>query len=119
MLPLVNYIQVCRYLNFSSWKRLDNKLKTALSKLYCTTSKHDNEQNPDTHGTKDVVLEAPEEPNTCCMSGCANCVWLEYAEKLTEYYKDGGEKSIREINEKITDSNIKAYLLHELRMRNK
>lgn len=61
----------------------------------------------------------PEEPTTCCMSGCANCVWLEYAEKLSEYYKDGGEKSIKEINEKISDPNIKAYLLHELRMRMK
>lgn len=64
-------------------------------------------------------IRPPEEPTTCCMSGCPNCVWLEYAEKLTEYYKDGGEKSIKEINEKITDPSIKAYLLHEIRIRNK
>lgn len=61
----------------------------------------------------------PEEPTTCCMSGCANCVWLDYAEKLTEYYRDGGERAIKEINDNITDTNIKAFLLHELRMRNK
>lgn len=61
----------------------------------------------------------PEPPTTCCMSGCPNCVWLDYAEELIEYYKDGGEQAIKEINEKITDGNLKAFLLHELRMRKK
>ncbi|KAJ8984670.1 hypothetical protein NQ317_015761 [Molorchus minor] len=60
----------------------------------------------------------PEEPSTCCMSGCANCVWIEYAEALTEYFKDGGDQALKEINEKVTDPNIKSFLLHELRMRN-
>ncbi|XP_044253334.1 oxidoreductase-like domain-containing protein 1 isoform X2 [Tribolium madens] len=59
----------------------------------------------------------PEEPTTCCMSGCPNCVWLEYAEKLSQLYKDGGEKAVKQINEKVTDPNIRAFLLHELRMR--
>ncbi|XP_030758625.1 oxidoreductase-like domain-containing protein 1 isoform X2 [Sitophilus oryzae] len=63
--------------------------------------------------------EPPEEPTTCCMSGCANCVWLDYAEELCKYYRDGGEKAIKEINERISDPSIKAYLLHEIRMRNK
>lgn len=53
------------------------------------------------------------------MSGCANCVWLEYAEKLTEYFKDGGERAIKEINEKVDDPSVKAFLLQELRMRKK
>lgn len=65
------------------------------------------------------TAELPEEPTTCCMSGCPNCVWLEYADKLTAYFEDGGEKAIKEINKKVQDSNIKAFLLHELRMRNK
>lgn len=60
-----------------------------------------------------------EEPTTCCMSGCANCVWLDYADKLSEYFKDGGEKALKEINEKVSDPNIKTFLLHELRMRSK
>lgn len=61
----------------------------------------------------------PEEPTTCCGTGCANCVWLEYAEQLTKYFKDGGEKAIKEINEKVSDPNIRAFLLHELRMKQK
>lgn len=60
----------------------------------------------------------PEPPTTCCMSGCPNCVWLEYAEKLTDYFKDGGERALKEINTHVTDPSVKAYLLHELRMRN-
>lgn len=66
-----------------------------------------------------MVTELPEAPTTCCMSGCANCVWLEYAEKVTQYFRDGGEKAIKEINEKVDDANIRAFILHELRMRGK
>lgn len=64
------------------------------------------------------VTEVPEAPTTCCMTGCPNCVWLNYAEKLTEYFKDGGDKAWKEINTHVTDPNIKAYLTHELRTRN-
>nr|CAI5829141.1 unnamed protein product [Callosobruchus analis] len=61
--------------------------------------------------------EPPEVPTNCCMSGCPTCVWLDYAEKLLERYKDGDQKAIKEINEKITDPSLKSYLLFELRMR--
>ncbi|KAG5900582.1 hypothetical protein JTB14_022885 [Gonioctena quinquepunctata] len=77
------------------------------------------------NSTQDEKLDAkktrifPEEPTTCCMTGCAECVWLEYAEKLSEYFGDSGEGALKEINEKITDPNMKAFLLHELRMKNK
>ncbi|CAH1280026.1 unnamed protein product [Diabrotica balteata] len=60
----------------------------------------------------------PEEPTTCCMSGCANCVWIEYADELQKYFQDGGERAREEINNRVTDPNMKAFLSHELRMRN-
>ncbi|KAK9885190.1 hypothetical protein WA026_010697 [Henosepilachna vigintioctopunctata] len=61
--------------------------------------------------------ELPEEPTTCCMSGCANCIWLEYAEKLSKIFGDGGDKAIQEINNKVNDPNLKAFLLQELKLK--
>lgn len=75
--------------------------------------------NEDNIEGQNKKVDFPEEPTTCCMSGCPNCVWLEYAEKLSAYYQDGGDRAIKEINEKVQDSNVRAFLLHELRMRNK
>lgn len=63
----------------------------------------------------DSDLEIPEPPTTCCMSGCMNCVWIEYAEKLTKMFQDGGEKAQKEIMEKVTDTNMQAFLSMELR----
>ncbi|XP_017772023.1 PREDICTED: oxidoreductase-like domain-containing protein 1 [Nicrophorus vespilloides] len=67
----------------------------------------------------ELTTTFPEPPTTCCMSGCANCVWLDYVEKLSEYYKDGGEKAMKRISEEVTDGNMRAFLMHELRMRKK
>ncbi|KAJ8915174.1 hypothetical protein NQ315_000427 [Exocentrus adspersus] len=81
-------------------------------------SKPKNDKTEPKTDSKSKQNEYPEEPTTCCMSGCSNCVWLDYAEKLSEYYRDRGERAVKEINEKVTDPSIKAFLLHELRMRN-
>lgn len=56
-----------------------------------------------------------EPPTNCCMSGCANCVWVDYAEKLTKHFEDGGEKAQQLIIEQIDDPNMRAFLLTELR----
>lgn len=82
----------------------------------------DIDSNSSKMGTKadqGVTNEFPKEPTTCCMSGCANCVWLDYADKLSGYFKDGGERALKEINEKVHDPNIKTFLLFELRMKSK
>lgn len=55
----------------------------------------------------------PEPPTTCCMSGCANCVYIAYAEELKAYYSDGGQKA-REALEQIEDPSLKAFLKLEL-----
>lgn len=56
----------------------------------------------------------PDPPLDCCMSGCANCVWIKYAEEMRDYYcEEGLEKAWKDI-EKIEDANLKAYLKLEL-----
>lgn len=64
-----------------------------------------------------LTLEELEEPTTCCMSGCANCVWIEYAEKLSALMKGSQSDVQKMIMEKVQDPNMRAFLSMELRMR--
>ena len=62
----------------------------------------------------------PEAPGTCCMSGCANCVWLDYAEEVTKYYEMKGgdlpkEEIIKEIESQMSDPMVKAFVLLEIK----
>ncbi|XP_067672367.1 oxidoreductase-like domain-containing protein 1, partial [Haliotis asinina] len=55
----------------------------------------------------------PEPPVDCCMSGCANCVWIAYAESLKDYYSDGG-KSAREALEQIENPSLRMFVKLEM-----
>jgi len=55
-------------------------------------------------------------PGMCCMSGCANCVYLEHAQALLEFYKGGGkEKALEIIEREVEDESLKAYLKLEIK----
>jgi len=59
----------------------------------------------------------PPEPTTCCMSGCANCVWIDYAEKLIAQYGNCPNSVTKDILAKIEDPSLKAFLEMELMFR--
>lgn len=61
------------------------------------------------------LSQLPEEPTTCCMSGCDNCVWIQYAKELTDLYRDSGAQARKILKEKIKDPSIQMFLQLELR----
>lgn len=60
-------------------------------------------------------IKLPEEPTTCCGSGCANCVYIDYALEISKIFNDGGKKARKMILDKISDPSLKAFLEMELR----
>lgn len=61
------------------------------------------------------LSQLPEEPTTCCMSGCDNCVWIQYAKELTDLYRDSGAQARKILKEKIKDPSIQMFLQLELK----
>ncbi|XP_037920254.1 oxidoreductase-like domain-containing protein 1 [Hermetia illucens] len=87
-----------------------SRIRTFLLRIkqpYCTN------KSTDKNGSN---LEIPPEPTNCCMSGCPNCVWIEYAETLSKLFHDGGSKAKQIILDKVSDPNMRAYLQTELKM---
>ena len=58
--------------------------------------------------------EIPDPPTNCCMSGCANCVWIDYAHELASIYRDGGRAAER-VMTAIEDPSLKIFLNLELK----
>ena len=67
-----------------------------------------------------VQPPVPTLPGPCCMSGCANCVWLDYAEEMVTYYQSLGKKMeltelLHTLEDNVDDPMVKAFLKMELK----
>jgi len=52
------------------------------------------------------------------MSGCANCVWIEYADKVRSVLANSDNKQVSQmVLDKIQDPNMKAFLSMELKLK--
>lgn len=52
------------------------------------------------------------------MSGCANCVWIAYAEELATKLRGGTSVAREIIMKEVDDTNMRAFLEMELRALN-
>ena len=63
----------------------------------------------------------PDPPsNMCCMSGCANCVWLDYTDDMIKTYENKGHTLdlnivLKEIDDNVNDPMIKSFIKMELK----
>ena len=81
---------------------------------FCTCSKNLTDKSDD-QATK---LKIPA--GLCCMQGCANCVWLDYAEALVQEYAEKGndldiEIIMNEIDKDITDPYMRQFIKIEIK----
>jgi len=66
---------------------------------------------------KEEEEEGLSPPTNCCRSGCPNCVWIDYVEKLSKKYSDpllSREKVLKDLDG-MQDQSIKAFLMMELK----
>lgn len=102
---------------YDNWKGILMTLRLCSSDNQNTGTS--NEQIEDQQKTDDSLsIEEITEPTNCCMSGCNNCVWIQYAEKLSNSLENSNLDVQKQIMEKIQDPNMRAFLSMELRSRN-
>jgi hypothetical protein len=58
--------------------------------------------------------------STPSFTGCANCVWIDYAEEVIKFYVDKGQKVpknelLADLESKIDDPIIKTFVLMEVK----
>lgn len=123
--PLIDLDEKDKYLDRNISNTIDSTCRSNLNKTDTVSnddpglSTYIHEDNGESLSgcSKEVIPGKgmpPEPPVDCCMSGCANCVWIMYANELKKYYeKDGNERAKREID-KIDNPSLKMFLKLEL-----
>ncbi len=103
-----NTLRVCRYYP----SRLPSKVGSCVGQL-STDSRTTNPCGDSDKKKEQGSIQIPEPPTNCCMSGCANCVWLAYAQELLQIYKSS-DRVTQEVLQVVKDPSIKAFLSIEL-----
>ncbi|XP_024886200.1 uncharacterized protein LOC112463821 [Temnothorax curvispinosus] len=103
-------------------KQMNSTLRSRLfvtKRLYCyrrnMSIRKDDEDRVDQ--AKETSIGDLAEPTNCCMSGCTNCVWIKYAEELSNVIERSDIDLQKTIFEKVQDPNMRAFLAMELRCR--
>jgi len=63
--------------------------------------------------TANSNINPPEIPTCCCRSGCANCVYIQYAEEVADYFKHNSTAAMKFIRS-IEDETLKTFLEMEI-----
>ncbi|KAM3726429.1 Oxidoreductase-like domain-containing protein [Dirofilaria immitis] len=65
-------------------------------------------------------IPGPPDPATCCGSGCANCVWIEYVTEVIDYCRDRPlHEILDEIDELISNVGLREFVKSEIQARAK
>ena len=66
--------------------------------------------------------DSPDPPSAamCCMSGCANCVWLDYADEMIKHFEAKGEhlkpqEILDLVDKNVEDPMVKAFVKMEIK----
>ncbi|CAF4492189.1 unnamed protein product [Rotaria sp. Silwood1] len=81
-------------------------LKRSLCRRWQSSSSYDPKDN-------DLIP-----PTTCCMSNCANCVWISFAEEIAQRYPHSSMEVIDDILKRyIDDQSFREFLEYEIQAR--
>ena len=109
------YFQTCK--QFGLYLTKTQVLEKATKSFATTRIRKFTDEKSDAPIAKDAP---PQLSGFCCGSGCQNCVWLQYAEELVNYYGRNSKKGSHELRkvlneiEKLEDENLKAFIKMEL-----
>ncbi|XP_014480845.1 PREDICTED: uncharacterized protein LOC106747639 [Dinoponera quadriceps] len=102
---------------------LRSSLRLVVPGLRCyqrsfSAQKNDDQREDGGNDVKETPVDDLTEPTNCCMSGCANCVWIQYAERLSSTIDSTSDVNLQTaILERVQDPNMRAFLTMELRCR--